>query len=322
MSARLQWAMVNGEPLSVFALIDAKPDDRPKGACPGCGRGTVWKIGEGKVTPHVAHEADAACSESGVTASETAEHLNAKLHLKTLLAATRSISISTRCREGHEHRRAWDVPAWDSVEAEYAIGSVRPDIVLTSSTTGEQVAVEVLHSHAVDGRKTRKLAALGIPWIEVRAEFALAWTGQGALRVHAADAATHPPGCRRCADIAARAEEERAARAARMAAQAAKAQQEREAECARALVEAEKARLAAIRQELREQREQRERAEAAARKAELLAAQREQRERAEAAAREAMPVVGHDYKASREHWNAVFAEPWAQEYLRSVRDAR
>ena len=233
MSAQLQWAMVDGAPVSVFALLDTKPDDRPKGAGPGCGRGTVWKIGEGKVTPHVAHEADAACGESGVTASETAEHLNAKLHLRTLLAATRSILISTRCREGPEHRRAWDVPAWDSVEVEYAIGSVRPDIVLTSAT-GEQVAVEALHSHAVDGRKTRKLAALGIPWIEVRAEFALAWTGRGALRVHAADAVTHPPGCRRCGEIEARAEEEQAARAARMEAQRAKAQQrEQEAACAR-----------------------------------------------------------------------------------------
>ena len=316
MTAQLQWAMVDGAPMSVFALIDTKIDDRPKGSCPGCGRGTVWKIGEGKVTPHVAHEADAACGESGVTASETAEHINAKLHLRTLLAATRSILIGTRCREGHEHRRAWDVPAWDSVDVEYAIGSVRPDIVLTSAT-GEQVAVEVLHSHAVDGRKTRKLAALGIPWIEVRAEFALAWTGQGALRVHAADTTTHPPGCRRCGEIEARAEEERAARAERMEAQRAKAQQrEQEAACARALAAAEEARVADIRQRLWEQR-------ANARWAELRAAERERAEATTQATRpEASSVERHDYKASRGHWDAVFAEPWARDYMRSVRGER
>lgn len=304
--------MVDGAPLSVFALLDTKPDDRPKGACPGCGRGIVWKIGEGKVTPHVAHEADAACGESGVAASETAEHLNAKLHLKTLLAATRSIHISTRCREGHEHRRAWDVPAWDSVAVEYAIGSVRPDIVLTSAT-GEQVAVEVLHSHAVDGRKTRKLEALGIPWIEVRAEFALAWTGKGALRVHTADATTHPRGCAQCDALAARAEEERSARQARMEAQKAKAQQEHEAACARAKIAAEEERVADIRRRLWIQREDE-------RWAALRAAERERAEAIARAERPAAPVVaGYDYKASRAHWDAVFAEPWARDYMRSVR---
>lgn len=312
MSAQLQWAMVDGAPLSVFSLLDTKPDDRPKGVCPGCGRGTVWKIGEGKVTPHVAHEADAACGESGVAPSETAEHLNAKLHLKTLLTAMRSIHISTRCREGHEHRRAWDVPPWDAVDVEYDIGSVRPDIVLTSAT-GEQAAVEVLHSHAVDGRKTRKLEALGIPWIEVRTEFALAWTGRGALRVHTADATTHPRECARCDEIAARAEEERSARRARMEAQQAKARQEHEEACARVRIAAEEERVADIRRRLWIQRE-------TERWAALRAAERE---RAEAIARAEKPTVSvvprHDYEASRAHWNAVFAEPWARDYMRSVR---
>lgn len=312
MRAQLQWAMVDGAPLSVFSLLDTKPDDRPKGACPGCGRGTVWKIGEGKVTPHVAHEADAACGESGVAPSETAEHLNAKLHLQTLLEGTRSIHISTRCREGHEHRRVWDVPAWGSVAVEYSIGSVRPDIVLTSAT-GEQVAVEVLHSHAVDGRKTRKLEALGIPWIEVRAEFALAWTGKGALRVHAADATTHPRGCARCDEIAARSEEERSARRARMEAQQAKAQQEHQAACARAKIAAEEERIADIRRRLWIQREDE-------RWAALRAAERERTEATARADRPAVSVVTrHDYEASRTHWNAVFAEPWARDYMRSVR---
>jgi len=311
--------MVDGAPLSVFALLDTKSDDRPKGACPGCGRGTVWKIGEGKVTPHVAHEADAACGESGVSPSETAEHLNAKLHLKTLLAATRSIHISTRCREGHEHRRAWDVPAWDSVAVEYAIGSVRPDIVLTSAT-GEQVAVEVLHSHAVDGRKTRKLEALGIPWIEVRAEFALAWTGRGALRVHAADATTHPRGCARCDAIAARAEEERAQRDAVRAAQREKAQRERESMCARLAAQEEQRRAENAQRYAQWSREEQARR---AREAVELAA-REERERAEANARAQRAedndrVRRHDYAASRAHWDAVFAEPWARDYVQSVR---
>lgn len=312
MSAQLQWAMVDGAPLSVFALLDTKPDDRPKGACPGCGRGIVWKIGEGKVTPHVAHEADAACGESGVAASETAEHLNAKLHLGELLGATRGAQIVTRCRAGHDHRRPWDVAEWDGAAVEYAIGSVRPDIVLMAH--GRAVAaVEILHSHAVDGAKARKLAALGIPWIEVRSEFALAWTGKGALRVHVADAQTHPAGCAQCDAIAARAEEERSARQARMEAQREKAQQEHEAACARAKIAAEEERIADIRRRLWMQREDE-------RWAALRAAERERAEAIARAERPAVPVVaGYDYKASRAHWDAVFAEPWARDYMRSVR---
>ena len=31
-------------------------------------------------------------------------------------------------------------------------------------------------------------------------------------------------------------------------------------------------------------------------------------------------MTGHDYRASREHWDRVFAEPWAQEYLARCRE--
>ena len=319
MSAQLQWAMVDDRPLSVFALLDTKPDDRPKGACPGCGRGTVWKIGEGKVTPHVAHEADAACGESGVSPSETAEHLNAKLHLGELLGATRGAQIVTRCRAGHDHRRPWEVAEWDGVAVEYAIGSVRPDIVLMAH--GRAVAaVEILHSHAVDGAKARKLAALGIPWVEVRSEFALAWTGKGALRVHGADAQTHPAGCAQCDAIAARAEEERALRDAVRAAQREKAQREHESMCARLAAQEEQRRAENALRYAQWSREQQTRRE---REAGELAA-REERERAEANARAQRAedndrVRRHDYAASRTHWDAVFAEPWARDYMRSVR---
>ena len=30
-------------------------------------------------------------------------------------------------------------------------------------------------------------------------------------------------------------------------------------------------------------------------------------------------MSGHDYRASREHWDRVFAEPWAKEYLERCR---
>lgn len=307
MSAQLQWAMVDGVPVSVFTLLNSKPDDRPKGACPGCGRGTVWKIGEGKVTPHVAHEVDAACGESGVSPAETAEHLNGKLHLGALLGAMRDAQIVTRCRAGHDHRRPWDVPEWDAVEVEYAIGSVRPDIVLLAR--GRAVAaVEILHSHAVSGAKARKLAALDIPWVEVRSEFALAWTGKGALRVHAADAQTHPAGCAQCEALAARAEEERAQREAVWAAQRERAQREHEAMCAHLAVEEEQRRAESAQRYAQWSREERARRE---REAVELAA-REERERAEENAR----ARRHDYAASRAHWDAVFAElrpdipPW------------
>jgi hypothetical protein len=97
----------------------------------------------------------------------------------------------------------------------------------------------------------------------------------------------------------------------------AKAQQrEQEAACARALAAAEEARVADIRQRLWEQR-------ANARWAELRAAERERAEVAARATRpEAPSVERYDYKASREHWDAVFAEPWARDYMRSVRGER
>jgi len=300
-SAQLQWAMVDGAPVSVFALLDVRPDDRPKGTCPGCGRGTVWKIGEGKVTHHVAHDADASCGESGVTATETAEHLNAKRHVGDLLDAVRGVQIVTRCRAGHDHRRAWDVRAWDTVAVEYTIGSVRPDIVLIAQ--GRAVAaVEILHSHAVDGAKARKLAALDIPWVEVRSEFALAWTGKGALRVHAADAQTHPAGCAQCDALAARVAEEQAQREARWAAQREKAQREHEATCARGAAEEERQRVERAQRYAQWAREEQARRE---REAVELAAreEREEREREEANAR-----AQQAYAASRAHWNRVWDE--------------
>ena len=311
MSAQLQWALVDGAPVSVYSLVGTKPDARPKGVCPACGGGTTWKIGDGKITPHVAHDADAECSEPGVTSAETAEHTNAKLHLARLFATMRSLWIVTRCRAGHEHRRAWQVAAWDTVTVEYTIGSTRPDLVLTSAT-GESAAVEILHSHAVDAAKAGKLAALGVPWIEVRAEFALAWTGQGAMRVHAADEGTNPPGCARCDEIEARRERERAERDARiaelLAAEEARRGEMREHEAA--------ARAAEIRADLERQRRW------DAERARYLAEQeaRIERERIAEAEREARKLAErHDFAASRVYWDAVFAEPWAQEILKNAR---
>lgn len=296
--------------MCVYTLVGTKPDERPKGTCPGCGCGTVWKIGE-KLTPHVAHEADAHCGEPGVSVSETAEHMNAKMHLATLLRSVSSVRIVTRCRVGHEHRKEWEVPRWDSVAVEYTIGSTRPDIVLLSHGR-ESAAVEIMHSHAVDAAKSRKLAALGIPWIEVDATFALAWTGQGAIRVRAADATTTPMGCAKCDEI----EAEREARRARAAQLAREMQAQQDA--ARAEIEAhdQARRLHWANVELEAQR--RWQADAAQRAAEREA--RLERERVAEAEREA--ARRFDFAASRAYWDRVFAEPWAQEILRDARGGR
>jgi hypothetical protein len=81
--------------------------------------------------------------------------------------------------------------AWNEVLVEHRVGdSRRPDLVLRrdGTTIG---ALEVLVSHAVSAEKADVLAALGVPWIEIRADEALAgadgWTPERPLPVKQTD---------------------------------------------------------------------------------------------------------------------------------------
>jgi hypothetical protein len=160
----------------------------------------VWHIGE-KLAAHVHHKSNT--SSCSATTGESAAHLNAKARLSVLLREVSRLDIVIKCHNGHDVTFRWDIPEWDNVSVEMRVHDTRPDIVL--SLHGKPVAaVEVLHSHAVDARKAAKLASISLPWIEVSAEQALAWSGEGKLRAVAGDSNSAPAcasvDCRRSAN--------------------------------------------------------------------------------------------------------------------------
>jgi hypothetical protein len=199
MSATLDYMMVDGRCVHVREYLGVQPDQRPTGTCPAkdCAAPVIFVIGT-QVTPHVRHKTGEGCSYAGATIAETAEHINAKCHLYNLLQACNTLTLSAQCSARHSRRWRWDAPAWDRVEMEYTIGNVRPDIVLFAGD--KRMAVEIVHSHTVSEAKRRKLAELGIPWIEVDTKFALAWTGIGAIRIAKADLTTMPE-CPHCVAV-------------------------------------------------------------------------------------------------------------------------
>src|SRR5258708_30420741 len=85
------------------------------------------------------------------------------------------------------------VPTWDAIRLESSLRQAEirrvPDIVLEKDGVAIG-AIEVLVSHAVDGEKAAALAALGVPWLEVRADERLiespGWSIDLALAVHRA----------------------------------------------------------------------------------------------------------------------------------------
>lgn len=218
--ASLAWVLTTDGLQHVSTWAHLSPRDRPRNTatapgavtCPVCERPVVLKLGR-KVVHHAAHAPGDPCV---VTQPETALHFNLKCHIAAQLAAAvgtgRPLRVTEACMVGqsglawerryhapapadylrHEwladpceerRERVW-LEAWDRVELERRVGDERaariPDVVLYRS--GIVVgAIEVFHSHAVDDAKAETLAALEVPWVEVRADEALfatesAWT--------------------------------------------------------------------------------------------------------------------------------------------------
>jgi hypothetical protein len=310
-TAKLQWALVNGQPLHIRTLLNTRPGERPDAVCPGCAGPVDWHIGErgkaGLRAPHVQHRANT--STCGATEGESAAHLDAKWHLARKLAECRALSIVSHCDRGHDIRRQWQATEWDAVEVEYRVGSTRPDIVLLRD--GAPVAaVEVRHSHAVDARKADKFAALGIPWVEIETAYALAWTGTGCVRVVDTDDDNRPLACAVC--------EARRVREARLAEEA--------RERAAALIQTLDTDRIEREERSREHwmhtvRERNERLRLESAREDLERQRQAEAQEAEAAAKRAAAALEaasrrFDYAASRAHWDAVFAElrpdikPW------------
>jgi hypothetical protein len=187
---------------------------RPSVSCPECQQPVTLKLGPER-RHHAAHRPGDECA---ATHPETALHINVKCHIAAVLegviGGTRPLMVKRRCigpdaawsrkRKGlvpAESRRGvcersidsvW-LPAWDAIRLESSLRQAEirlvPDIVLEKDGVAIG-AIEVLVSHAVDGEKAAALAALGVPWLEIRADKGLiespGWSIDLPLMVHRA----------------------------------------------------------------------------------------------------------------------------------------
>jgi hypothetical protein len=172
-TAKLLWVLVEGSLHHVNEYKGIKPQDRPFVVCPVCNRQVIMRLGEIR-TFHAAHRPEDFCS---VTGSETAKHLNAKLHIYHQLLGNSSLIIKNRCSGDNSlnqclwdaEKRAEFIRDWDEVQVEYKIDQYKPDVVLLKE--GKVIgAIEVYVSHSIEPEKENYLLTLSIPWIEVDAD--------------------------------------------------------------------------------------------------------------------------------------------------------
>ena len=215
MSVVMEWAIgPDGEKVRASTFVGIAPRLRPRVVCLCCDEVVTPKAGT-EVTPHFAHRAGSACA---LTNPETAAHFNAKMHVAAMLSACSVVRVLGRCPEGHAHALEWDLPDGHTVEVERAVGSRRPDVLVTVDGA-PWLAVEVLHTHAVDDEKAADLNATVVDWFEVRSVDVLAWDGKATLtptRVCAEARSTAARECAWCAWVQ-REEKARAEAAAKQA---------------------------------------------------------------------------------------------------------
>lgn len=215
MSVMMEWAIgPDGEKVRASTFVGIAPRLRPRVVCLCCDEVVTPKAGT-EVTPHFAHRAGSACA---LTNPETAAHFNAKMHMAAALSACSVVRVFGRCPDGHRHLMEWDLPDGHIVEVERAVGSRRPDVLVTVGGA-LWLAVEVFHTHAVDDEKAADLNATVGAWFEVRAADALAWDGAEALTPTRMCAEARALAAHECAWCA-RAQREQKARAEAAAKQA------------------------------------------------------------------------------------------------------
>ena len=178
-------------PVSFWAHLP--PRRRPASFCPICIAPVTLKLGT-RNRHHYAHEPDSVCAAAS---GEGALHLAAKLllaealggggdnlSLRRVCARVPGEVARVRCAEGPLETLPL---AWDTVEIERSLPSLRADLMLTLQ--GRPVlALEVRVTHAVDERKSAALKVLGIPWLEIDAARLLplvgaVWNGADPLPV-------------------------------------------------------------------------------------------------------------------------------------------
>lgn len=209
----LAWALVDGKRVHAETMRGVPHDQRPRAICPCCSEIVVWKAGD-VVTPHVAHAPGSSCAATNpeTAAHWNAKFHVAELWNRydfDFEADTAGFKITCRkCRrEGQFHwwRRQMELMGYSRVEVEVPVGTRRADVAFVREETAffneanERVewhqvteemfdrgskkvisrhvtaVIEIKHSHAVDARKAEEYKRLGVPWIEISAEDALAW---------------------------------------------------------------------------------------------------------------------------------------------------
>jgi len=156
----------------VSAWADRPPRQRPPSYCPICLEPVTLKLGA-KLRHHYAHASTSTCRAA---TPEGALHLDAKLRLAGAFAGGGSyLTLRRICNRAPQDRsgtRCGSEPAqtveveWDAVEVEYALPSLRADLILLRQGT-PVLAIEVFATHEVDDAKAEKYRSLGVPWLEV-----------------------------------------------------------------------------------------------------------------------------------------------------------
>ena len=200
---RLRWALVDGERVEAMRFVDVHPDERPVGHCPCCGERIRWQAGKGwrehnGPTPHVAHLPESTCPT--LTSGESAEHFNAKFDLADKLSTMQELKATWFCVCA-SFRKGVVAQGWASVTVEHRSQQTTrvPDVALLNSDGSILLAIEIVHTHAVDAAKAADYAAAQIPWIEVSVSDVVQWqpTSTWVLKAHAFGNLRVPP-CHFC----------------------------------------------------------------------------------------------------------------------------
>jgi hypothetical protein len=170
-------------PITAYASLPR--GRRPRAFCPVCLERVILRLGT-RNRHHYGHRPDAHCAAAR---GEGALHLSAKIHLARVLASGGSeLRIRYVCARVPEERtleRCTEsapvtIPlVWDEVRVEYAVPSLRADVMLLREGK-EAGAIEIYAHHVVDSARAEKYHRLGLPWVEVPArallpEGGLAW---------------------------------------------------------------------------------------------------------------------------------------------------
>jgi len=170
------YGLVNGKPVAAATMRRVALAARPPMQCPFCDECCIWVAGL-VVTPHIRHQNESECSAEGWR--ESNEHLNGKQRILKVLRQQHRIDLLMGCARHTEAFDQWVVPSWVIADDEVRHSSGRvPDVALINDQGEIVAAIEVYHSHRVDDAKAASYAQSGIPWIEVTAEIANAWSGE------------------------------------------------------------------------------------------------------------------------------------------------